>query len=90
MAELTGGTSEQCREEMLDLVAGQRDHAWWRGMPITLGGCGDGQEGVRGHGQGDPAIPGGPAAELVLVQADQALAVWKRSSICQPQCTHEC
>jgi hypothetical protein len=26
------------------------------------------------HGQGHPAIPGGPAAELILVQAAQALA----------------
>jgi hypothetical protein len=34
----------------------------------------DHQEGVGEHGQGDPAIPGAPAADLVLVQANQALA----------------
>jgi hypothetical protein len=39
---------------------------------------------------GGPAVPGAPAADLMLVQADQALPVWKRSSIRQPQCTHEC
>src|SRR5215204_4503091 len=58
---------------MLDFAAGQRDHAWWRGMPITLGGCGDGQEGVRQHGQRRPPVPRGPAADLVLIQAAQPL-----------------
>ena len=31
--------------------------------------------GRRQHGQGDPPVPGGPAAHLVLIQAGQALAV---------------
>jgi hypothetical protein len=34
----------------------------------------DGEEGVREHGQGDPAGPGGVTADLVLVQAGQALS----------------
>jgi hypothetical protein len=32
------------------------------------------QEGVGEHRQGGPPVPGAPAADLVLVQADQALA----------------
>jgi hypothetical protein len=34
----------------------------------------DGEEGVREHGEGDPAGPGGIAADLVLVECGQALA----------------
>lgn len=37
-------------------------------------GADDGEEGVGEHGQGDPVGPGGEAAELVLVQAGQALS----------------
>jgi len=33
----------------------------------------DHREGVGEHRQGDPAVPGSPAADLVLVQANQAL-----------------
>jgi hypothetical protein len=33
-----------------------------------------GQEGVGEHGQRGPAVPGFPGADLVLVQAEQALA----------------
>src|SRR6266542_1954263 len=38
----------------------------------------DHQEGVGEHGKGDPAVPGAPAADLVLVQATQALAGLER------------
>ena len=42
------------------------------------GGCvgqgRDHEEGVGEHRQGDPAVPGPPAADLVLVQTDKALA----------------
>ena len=44
------------------------------GLPASLGGGGDGQEGAGEHGEGDPAVPGGPAADLVLVQAGEAFA----------------
>src|SRR5215217_3179835 len=74
MAEATGGTGEQRCEQVLDLVTGQWDQPeWWRGSG-AVGQGGDHQEGVSEHGQGGPPIPGAPAADLVLVQADQALA----------------
>jgi len=74
MTEISGGTGHQRREQVLDFVAGQADQPgrWW-----TAGLAGKGghdQEGVGEDGQGGPAVPGAPAAELVLVQADQALA----------------
>lgn len=36
-----------------------------------------GEERVGGHRQGGPPVPGARAADLVLVQADQAFAYWK-------------
>jgi hypothetical protein len=39
-----------------------------------LGGSGDGEERGGEHGQGDPPVPGGPEADLVLVEGGQALA----------------
>jgi hypothetical protein len=54
-----------------DLVAGERD------QPVRLMGPGSGGEhrehGVGEHGDQGPASPGGPAADLVLVQAGQGL-----------------
>ncbi len=38
-----------------------------------LGQGGHGEERQREHGQGDPPVPGGPGADLVLVKAGQAL-----------------
>src|SRR5271170_2638295 len=61
-------------EEVGDLVAGQRD------LPGRVRGtegfeCGsDGEDGGGEHGEGDPPVPGGPAADLVLVQPGDALA----------------
>src|ERR1700685_3980721 len=63
-----------CGEEVGDLVASQRDlpgRGWGAG---GFDGGGDGEDGGAGHGQGDPPVPGGPAAQLVLIQAGQALA----------------
>jgi hypothetical protein len=40
----------------------------------VLKGGGDGEDGSGEHGQGDPPVPGGPAADLVLVEAGEALA----------------
>jgi hypothetical protein len=60
-------------EEAGDLVAGQRDlPGWVRGAEGFEGG-GDGEDGGE-HGQGDPPVPGGPAADLMLVQAGEALS----------------
>ncbi|MGQ5639030.1 MULTISPECIES: hypothetical protein [unclassified Streptomyces] len=38
---------------------------------LRAGGNG-GEEGQREHGKGDGAVPGGPVADLVVVQADLA------------------
>ena len=42
------------------------------GTDVTFDGGGHGQEGVSEHGQGGPAVPGRPAADLVLIEPDQA------------------
>ena len=44
------------------------------GVACVFVGADDGEEGVGEHGEGDPAGPGGVAADLVLVQSGQALA----------------
>ena len=54
-------------EQPGDLVAGERDLPWWL-LAGVFGGGGDGEECQRGHGEGDPAVPGGPGADLVLIQ----------------------
>jgi hypothetical protein len=58
-------------EQAPDLVAGQRDEA---GLGRRFGGGHGGQEGVGEHGQHGPAVPGGPAADLVFVEGGQLLA----------------
>lgn len=65
---------DQRGEQVLDLATSQGDQVGWRRLVAAFGGCGDGQESVGEHGGGDPAVPGGPATNLVLVQASQALA----------------
>ena len=59
---------------MRDLIAGQQDLVCRAGLAGVLEGGGDGEDGSGEHGEGDPPVPGCPAADLVLVQADQALA----------------
>ena len=63
----------QSGEEPADLVAGQRDQLGGR-AGRRLGRGQDGQERVGEQGQDGPAVPGGPAADLVLVQGGQFLA----------------
>ena len=71
---VSSGTGEQRGEQVLQLVAGQADQVgWWR-VAGAAGGGQDHKEGVGEHGQRHPAVPGAPAADLMLVQADQALA----------------
>ena len=53
-------------------VSGMR--ASGAGSTVVFVRADDGEEGVREHGQGDPAGPGRVAADLVLVQGRQALA----------------
>ena len=43
-------------------------------MAGALSQGGDDQEDVGKHGERGPAVPGAPAADLMLVQAAQALA----------------
>ena len=68
------GSGDQVGEEAGDFVAGQRDLPGWAGGAGPFGGSCDGQEGAGEHGEGDPPVPGGPAADLVLVQAGEAFA----------------
>ena len=72
MAGISDGGGDQGGDQVLDLVAGQSGQTRRR-WTAGLHGRHD-QEGVGEHGQGGPAVPGAPAAHLVLVQADQALA----------------
>ena len=51
------------------------------GLVVRLGGppffgcvCGDGEEGVGEHGEGDMSVPGVPGADLVVVETDFILA----------------
>jgi hypothetical protein len=75
---VVGGPGEQGGEQVLDLVAGERDQRGWCRVAGAFGQRGDDQEGVGEHGERGPPVPGAPAAHLVLVQAAQALAGLKR------------
>ena len=66
------GGEQQGVEESAKLVDGQRDQPGRCGCGVAFGGGGHGQEGVGEHGQGGPAVPGGPAPDLVLIQPGQA------------------
>lgn len=57
----------------MELVDGQFEQARWGGGQVLLGGGGHGEERVGEQGEGGPLVPGGPAADLVLVQSGQAL-----------------
>jgi hypothetical protein len=72
--DIVCGFDDQVSEEAGDFVAGQRDLPGWAGVVSAFGCGGDGQEGAGEHGEGDPPVPGGPAADLVLVQAGEAFA----------------
>jgi hypothetical protein len=72
--DVSGWADSQVGEEVGDLVAGQRDLPGWVWVPGVFGGGGDGEEGAGEHGQRCPPVPGGPAADLVLVESGQALA----------------
>ena len=66
------GGQQQGVEESTKFVDGQCDQSGGGGLDVAFGGGGHGQEGVGEHGQGGPAVPGAPAPDLVLVEADQA------------------
>jgi hypothetical protein len=52
----------------LDLVAGERYEGVVCGVAVAFVRADNGEEGMRDHGQGDPAGPGRVAADLVFVQ----------------------
>jgi len=74
VAAITDRLGEQCAKQVLDLVAGQGNQpgGWW--LAGALGQGRDDQEGVGEHRERGPAVPGAPAADLMLVQATKALA----------------
>src|SRR5215207_6246262 len=74
VSNVAGRDRDHGGEQVLDLVAGHPDQPGWWWVAAALGHGGDHQEGVGDHGEGDPAVPGAPAADLMLVQADQLLA----------------
>jgi hypothetical protein len=65
---------DECDEQASDLVAGEG----YESVPCAGAGvfirADDSQEGVREHGERDPARPGRMAADLVLVQGGQTPA----------------
>lgn len=63
---------------MVDFVAGQRDPPGDRGFMGSFGGGEHGEEGVGEHRQDCPAVPGGPASDLVLIEPGEAFAGLKR------------
>jgi hypothetical protein len=78
VADVAQGRGKQGCEQMLEFVAGQRGQP---GRRRVVGGFGDrehDEEGQREHGQGGPPIPRAPAADLMLIQATQALAGLER------------
>jgi len=68
------GPVDERDEQSLDLVTSERYQLVGRGMTLVFVRAEDSEEGMREHGQGDPAGPGRVAADLVLVQGRQALA----------------
>lgn len=74
VGRIVHGPEDECREQALELVAGERDQPVRGGVAGVFIGADDGEEGVREHGQGDPAGPRGEAADLVLAQSGQALS----------------
>src|SRR5215211_7504274 len=78
VAAIAGGLDEQRGEQVLEFAAGQPDQPMRYRMSGPLGGGEHRQEGERDHGEGGPAVPGAPAADLMLVQAAQALAGMER------------
>ena len=63
---------QQGVEEASKLVDGQCDQAGRCGLGVAFGRGGHGQEGMRKHGQGGPAVPRGPAPDLMLIDTDEA------------------
>jgi hypothetical protein len=63
-------------EESADFGDGVGDEFSGCGVAVGLAGevGDDSEEGVAGHGEGGPAVPGCPGADLVFVEAGEAFA----------------
>lgn len=72
------GLCDEGREQALDLVAVSGISLWWVFAQGLLGGEEGGEEGVGEHGEGDPAVPRGPASDLVFVETGQGLGSLER------------
>ena len=72
--DVLDGPDDQRAEQAADLVACERDLAFGRWAAVVFGGGGHGEERAGQHGQSGPSVPGIPSADLVLIQAGQALA----------------
>lgn len=79
-----GGIDDQNGEEPPDLVAGQRDQPGGCGSVVVFVRGDHGEQGVGEHREQGPALPGGPAADLVLVEPSQPLPGLERFFDCPP------
>jgi hypothetical protein len=76
--DVSGGFDEKCGEQAPDFVECQGDLVGRRGCSGAFGRREDGEESVGEHDQGGPPVPGGPSAELMLVEAGGAFAGLER------------
>jgi hypothetical protein len=72
---------EQGSEQSGDFVAGEQALPGWCPVAGVLGGGGDGEKRGGEHRQGGPPVPGGQAADLVVIEPVQALAGLEVSSV---------
>jgi hypothetical protein len=86
----SGDAGNECREQAADFVDGQRDQPAVYGSAAISGGD-RGQDRRGEHDQGGVAVPGVPASDLVLVEADGAFRVLEAGFHCPADAsdTHE-
>jgi hypothetical protein len=65
-------------EQAAEFVDGEFDQSGWCWAVFAFGGGGHDQKGVDQHCENGPAMPGGPAAHLVLVQAGETFGCLER------------
>lgn len=71
VGRMVDGPDEQCDEQAPDFVAGQRQQPLGGGPAAVFLSTDSGEEGMGEHRKGDPAGPGGMAADLVLIEPGQ-------------------
>ena len=70
MCFVTRSRASKSRRNSLTIKVIRRS---WRWLGVAFGGGGRRPGRLGEHGQGGPAVPGGPAADLVLIDAGQSL-----------------